>query len=229
MKMGKAIRRLNDEATMVTVSEVKNAAVRNLLEKLPPAIQEKYQLSVAQVNTLSHQLTNMKHGALCKTAMHCKSDSCPMKADCMFMEQKIAPVGFPCPYELAFIEMMQEHLIRELDIQDGNLIELQMLGELIQAELYAMRASHDVAENGFLTEQPVALSQTGEPIMRQEESITFQISERVQRRKERIRQQFLVTREAKAKYLKITPDTPDKRSADLMSKFKVIVDEETSD
>jgi len=226
MKMGNAIRRIRDETTMITVSEVKNDTVRRLLEKLPPAIQDKYQLSKAQVNHLALQMRNMSHGALCKSALRCKGDTCPMKEDCLFMEQKMPPIGYACPYELAFIEMMQEQLIRELDIQDGNLIELQMLGELIQAELYAMRASHDVAKHGFLVEQPVAISQTGETIMRHEESITFQISEKVQRRKERIRTQFLVTREAKAKYLKIKPETPDTHSADLVSKFRVLVDEE---
>jgi len=223
--MGNALRKIRNETTMLAVSEVKNEAVRKLLDKLPPAIRDNYQLSKDQVNQLALQMRNMSHGALCKTALRCKGESCPMKDDCLFLAQKIPPIGYACPYEMAFIELMQEQLIRELNIEPDNLIELHMLGELIQAELYAMRAAQDVAKNGFLVEQPVALSQTGETIMRHEESITFQISEKIQRRKERIRSQFLVTREAKAKYLKIKPDTPDTHSADLVDKFKVIVEE----
>lgn len=226
MKVNNAIRALRDENTKLPIKDIKNVAVRNLLDKLPPEIKDKYQLTKAQVKKLEIQLRSMRHGALSKSVLICKGDECPMKHDCILHEQNMAPVGNPCPYELVFIEMMQEQLVQELKIGENNTMELLQLADFIMAELMDMRAMNEIAKSGIVTDQPAAVDpRTGETIYRQEESPAFKISEALKRRKDRIRQQFLATRESQAKYLNKKPDTPDSASADLLEKFEVVIDE----
>lgn len=221
--INRAIQTIEDNSDLVPVSNVEDPELQALFAFMPPELKENYTLTKAQLTKLRQQGQQLKHGILTKSAMMCHGPRCPMAEGCVFLEANQAPVGHPCPYEMRFMEVMTNSIINELEIDPNNAIEMCMLADLVQAELMDIRATNEISKYGFIEEQPVAINQAGETIMRKELSVAFNAQDTLKNRKMRLRDKFLATRESKAKHATKAAMNPSKFAATLINKLEQAV------
>jgi hypothetical protein len=132
--------------------------------------------------------------------MECKGKDCRFARKCPLFQEDIHPMGMPCPIEKMIIEYLILSYGRDLNVDTQNFVEMSMLADMVEAELYDRRTSGDISIGDFFDHQAVGIDPKGNPIMRKEESVSSLIKAKLKQRKDSIRAQFLATREAKAKY-----------------------------
>lgn len=153
--------------------------------------------------------------------MICKGDRCPQKESCELYKKGIPPVGKKCPYEIILIQSFKDALVESLGINQDDFTEMSQLRAMIDQEIQYIRKSNYLAEEGFIMENVVGISDAGEPITKKELSLAVELEDRIHKRLKDYRSQLLATREARQKVLQGDINSA-KSVASILAKIKEV-------
>jgi hypothetical protein len=193
------------------------AAFKNLQfgEFLPATYTDKQKEAVIEATKPSRTKTSMYSSI----PMHCRGEKCSFADTCPLQKQKIAPVGSPCPIEMAMVVQFTGDYMDQMKIDEDNLVEISLIRNLVDYEVQYLRASKFLAKESFIQENVVGIDQNGEVILKKELHLAVELQEKLLKRQRDLLKQLMATREAKAKVGLGAADTA-QAMANLMSEFK---------
>ena len=188
--------------------EGEKAAFFTELEKMRPDLvyQETW---TSQQKDEAAQLVEPNHGKLGMLSlipMMCEGIACPY-ARVMPLIHSGGPTNKPCPVELAAVREFFMDYVRELDVDVERMVEVSIVRDLVDQEIQLMRKSIRMGQEDFIQENVAGLDSEGNVVLKKELHQAVDYEDRILRRKERLRNQILATREAKAKVGQTTKDS----------------------
>ncbi len=125
--------------------------------------------------------------------------NCPYAAVCPLQQTGDAPVGYACPIEGAIVIEFVNNYTREFGVDENNLVEMSSVRDLVDLEIQYMRSKKILAQEHFIQENPVGVDADGDIVLRKELHQAVEYDDKILRRKEKILNAFLATREARNK------------------------------
>jgi hypothetical protein len=143
----------------------------------------------------------LKQGSLHAIPRKCCTNTCPnSERYCPVLKAGLSPEGYRCPVESALIEQLFWGYVDELGIDQGSIVELGLVRDLVDQDIQQIRKSELLADEGFIQENMVGMTQDGSPVFRRDLAPTVDYEDRILRRKKEIRTALLATRADRAKY-----------------------------
>jgi hypothetical protein len=195
---------------------IRPGSSKKIKEYLPSSVK----LPDADLKEVIHDLEALQTGAISRLPLRCTGPECRYAKDCPLQKKNVAPIGEACPIEQLLINTWVTEFISTLNIDSEDSIELSMLYDLVEAELLDMRTSQDLAIKDYIEEQAVGVDSQGRIVYRKEKAIALEVKEIAKKMKSNIRQQFLATREMKAKYRKEDDVDPSTFASTLVQEFE---------
>ena len=151
--------------------------------------------------------------------MVCQAEHCPYAVMCPLLKAGNAPKGYSCPIEMAIVSTFGSDYMQELGVDPGNLVEVSMIRDLVDFEIQYMRATKILAQEHFITENPVGTDVDGNVVLRKELHQAIEYEDKILRRKEKVLNALLATRESRTKAGQGSLD-PSQQVANLMDSVK---------
>jgi len=129
--------------------------------------------------------------------MTCNS-TCPYSSVCILRANDMDPIGLPCPVEKKMALELEYDIVKSLEIQKDDPIEMELLWDLIDTKLLDMRSS-GALKNGDLV-QRVEMLIAGQMVGKDEVSPLVLIKMDLKKIKHSIMDAFIGTRRSKKKY-----------------------------
>jgi hypothetical protein len=134
--------------------------------------------------------------------------NCPVAKTCPLLQKNLAPIGRPCPIEMAMVRQFFIDYVEELGVDTDRMVEVSMIRSLVDQEIQYLRTSKILSLDHFIQENVIGVNpETGEPIMKKELHMAVELQDKIHKRMERLRSQLLATRESRAKAGQIMLDT----------------------
>lgn len=143
--------------------------------------------------------SRVKHTMFSAIPMNCEGPLCEYASTCPLMQKNIAPMGKPCPIEMSIIFTLGQELCREWGVDQDNMSEMGMVRDYVDQEVQQLRKTKILAKEHFIQENVAGIDADGNVITKKELHMAIPYEDAIHRRKERIRNAFLATREARAK------------------------------
>ena len=134
-----------------------------------------------------------------------------------------------CPIELMLMDQWEEDYTDDLGIDKQSKVEVDMVRDMVEADLIDWRASHELAKGGLFDWNAIGMSEDGKPIYRKEEAVAIGIKLKFKARKDRIREDLMATRKMRAKFGLAKTMDPSKFAAALQDRYNTIKDAEVVD
>lgn len=176
---------------------------------------------VEKIKAAMKSLRTLEHGAHALTPMFCKGDSCSYKHQCPLIKAGIRDmIGSPCPIEGHLLNLWSGKYITDLKIDENNLVETNLAGELAKLDIYSMRVNNRLAYEDFISKQVVAINEEGQPQYRDELHVAAQWEDMLSRRKLRLLDALLATRRSLAEVGGGSTSDPSSQAAMAMKLVK---------
>jgi hypothetical protein len=186
------------EKQELAMLENQHPELTSLLQIYPSEMSDVLINNKEKLYKISKDLSMMAKNACVNTMIMKCTDECIYKDICELRKADIMPSGYPCPVEKKIIIDMEFDIVKSLDIDRNNPIEMEMLWDLIDAKLLDMRSS-GALKNGRLTQ--VVEQKVGQAIVTREElSPNIEAKLELKKLKHSIIDSFAATRRAKKKY-----------------------------
>lgn len=131
--------------------------------------------------------------------MRCEGSRCIMADTCPLLAINRAPVGKPCPIEMAMVVDFAEGYVKELRVDEGSMVEMGIVRELVDQEIQYIRKSKVLAKEDFIQENPVGVDADGNVILKKELHQAVEYEDRILKRKRELLKLMTATRSEKAK------------------------------
>lgn len=148
--------------------------------------------------------------------MVCRGPNCDFAKNCPLQKKNEAPVGFPCPYELAIVKNTMEDFIESLNVDTNNKIEMNLIRDMVNQEVQYHRATKLLAQESFIQENFVGVDSDGAPVARRELNVAVEYEDKIFKRRQVLFKHFMATRAEAAKYVTAAMNSAEGLSA-LMS------------
>ena len=161
-------------------------------------------LTADEARKIHYRLQGVKWGgAAAKVPLYCGGEKiCPFAQECPFVEIAKVPVGRKCPVEVELMAFWTSRYMKEFGVDPENHSEVGMITELVELDIYDLRASMILArpECAELTKDVfVGVDGEGKPIVNKEVHKAWELKERVKKRKQKILDSLVGTRKEKYK------------------------------
>jgi len=161
-------------------------------------------LTAEEARKVHYRLQGVKWGGTAaKVPLHCGGEKiCPFAQECPFVEISKVPVGRKCPIEVELMTFWTSRYMQEFEVDPENHSEVGMITELVELDIYDLRASMILArpECADMTKEVVvAVDVEGKPIVNKEVHKAWGLKERVKKRKQKILESLVGTRKEKYK------------------------------
>jgi len=161
-------------------------------------------LTAEEARKVHYRLQGVKWGgAAAKVPVYCGGEKiCPVAQECPFVEIAKIPVGRKCPIEVELMAFWTSRYMKEFEVDPENHSEVGMIMELVELDIYDLRASMILArpECAELTKDiVVGVDDEGKPIVNKEIHKAWELKERVKKRKQKILESLVGTRKEKYK------------------------------
>jgi len=151
--------------------------------------------------------------------MICRAEQCEFSKTCPLMEINKPPAGKICPVELYLLNKWKEEYKESLGVDWNDKVDRALTSELLELDIIGSRANSLLANEGLIMENVVGINeQTGEPVTRKEKHIALDVKEMVYKRRSKLLQEMIATREAKAKFMHDLRGDPAQYAANLRKK-----------
>lgn len=210
---------------MIPVKEIKNETISKMMEDYYPLeVLDHLEISEYQLESLRKNLRTMTKNVIKMSApMLCRGEKCPMQERCPLFRSRVAPMGHNCPIELMLMDQWEKDYMDDLQVDIQSKVELDLVRDMIEADIMDWRTSHEIATNGLFDWNTVGFNEkTGKPYYRKEEAIALGIKLKFKARKDRLREDLMATRKMKAKFGLSKQLDPSKFSSDLTARFNEI-------
>lgn len=148
-----------------------------------------------------------KSGMLTSIPMRCQGKDCVYAPTCPLLAEGLAPLTKPCPIETAIVHQFFGDYIEELNVDPNRLVEVSMVRDLVDQEVQYMRKTRVLAQEHFIQENVVGLNSQGEVVTKKELHQAVEFEDKIHRRREKLRNALLATRESRAKMGQAQLDT----------------------
>jgi len=161
-------------------------------------------VTAEEARKVHYRLQGVKWGgAAAKVPLYCAGEKiCPFSEECPFVEIAKVPVGRKCPIEVELMAFWTARYMKEFEVEPENHSEVGMITELVELDIYDLRASMILArpECAELTKDVVVgVDGEGKPIVNKEVHKAWELKERVKRRKQKILESLVGTRKERYK------------------------------
>lgn len=172
--------------------------IKGLLQIYPPEMYSSLISNKEKLDKIAKSMNCMTRDVVVSTIIMKCSSSCIYKDICILFKNELAPSGYPCPVEKKVIMDMEFDIVKSLDIDRNDPIEMEMLWDLIDTKILDMRSSGALSD-GRLTQ--IVEQKVGQAIVSREEmSPNVEIKLELKKLKHSIIDSFAATRRAKKKY-----------------------------
>ena len=128
-------------------------------------------------------MLSTKHGLYASVPIVCKAEQCPYRSSCKLLEYDLAPIGEPCPLEVAQIEKRYLAYSDEFELEDASFTDSVIVNEIIETEIMLERCKRLISEEMLpIQEVPVSVTEEGEVISAPQVSKTIELNERLSRK-----------------------------------------------
>lgn len=216
---------------LISVNNIAHKAVLQLFKDYyAPQILEHMQIDPSRITLLASSLRSLsKNNLKVCGPLTCLGPKCYANARCPIQSAGVAPIGHPCCIELMLIDQWEDEYLNDLNVDKQSKIELDMIRDMIEADLIDWRASHELANSGLFDWNAIGMTDAGKPIYRKEEAVAIGIKLKFKARKDKLREDLMATRKVKAKFgLSKTLD-PSKMAAALNDRYRSIKDAQVED
>ena len=136
-----------------------------------------------------------KTGMYARIPLVCKADGCPYSNSCALLGYNLAPLGEPCPMEVAQIEARYAGYDQDFDLDKASFTDKNLVTELIHYDIMLERCKALITEEGTLIQDVVAgIGENGEEFYRPEVSKNWEAYERISKKRDNIYNLMLATR-----------------------------------
>lgn len=219
---------MSDEIDRVADSENGKVAFFREFEKLRPDLMYSEGWSESERDEAVEYLrpARVKTGMLSTIPMFCRGEECAFAQSCPLLKKGLAPVGkSSCPIEMAYVQQFFYDYIRELEVDVDRMAELSIVRDLVDQEIQHIRKTWLLSQEHFIQENVVGIDQDGKVITKKELHQAVEYEDRILKRKEKLRNALLATRESKAKVGQNAADSAQILSS-IMDEFRQVELEE---
>ncbi len=132
--------------------------------------------------------------------LHCKGPDCLYAPIAPALHEHRPDKSKACPVESAAVQEFFWGYVEELSVDISRMVEVSMVRDLVDQEIQQLRKTIVLAEDHFMQENVVGLDPQGNVITSKELHRAIDYEERLLKRKEKIRNALLATRESKVKH-----------------------------
>lgn len=150
--------------------------------------------------------TKVKTGLLSSIPMRCYGEECAFAPSCPLLKENLHPEGDPCPIEAAAVHQFFSDYVEELEVDVTRMVEVSMVRDLVDQEIQQMRKTWLLSQEHFIQENVAGVDSEGNVVTKSELHQAIDYEERILKRKEKLRNALLATRESKAKAHQGTQD-----------------------
>jgi hypothetical protein len=190
--------RTGSESQELAILGKDNPELINLIQIYPPEMHCLLLNNKEKLNRLSKLLNGVSKNACINTMIMKCTQQCIYKDICILAKEGLAPTDYPCPIEKKLIMDLEFDIVKSLEIDQNNPIEMEMLWDLIDTKLLDMRGSASL-KDGKLT-QTIEQKIGPATFTREEISPTIEAKLELKKLKHSIIDSFVATRRAKKKY-----------------------------
>ena len=146
-------------------------------------------------------MLSTKTGLYSRITIICKGHDCPYGETCGLLEYGLETVGERCVLETTMIEQKLANYTQEFGLDESSYTDWTLVKELINADIMIERCMSIISNEGTAIEEIFIGSNesTGESFFRKDISKVQDLYERNLKIKERILDQMMATRKAKAR------------------------------
>jgi len=130
--------------------------------------------------------------------MKCHSEDCPYKLSCPLLKAGLAPEGYSCPIEKKLNSELEYELVKSLNIDTQDIVEMELLYDFIDAKILDMRTSGMLANTSLV--QEITKEGRGGAIISKEVAPEFTIKMDLKNLKSKLLNEFMATRLSKKRY-----------------------------
>lgn len=216
--------RIRKENNMIPFADVTSGMIKKLLKDYySEDALEHMTIPEANIPLLMKSLRTLNKNVMKFSApLVCLGPKCSSSGRCPLLKAGVAPLTHACPLELMLIDQWEKEYVDDLGIDMQSKVELDMVRDLIEADLIDWRTSGDLAANGLYDWNTIGVTDNGKPIVRKEEAVSLSIKLKIKTRKDKIREELLATRKIKAKFGINKIVDPSSYSSDLSQRYKEI-------
>jgi len=195
--------------------------IRRLLEVYPDLDPDQIRLTKDQLTQIIRSASDSAFRMAKSVSLVCDGNECPYRNMCLYYKVGIAPVGEPCMEEVVLIQQTLPQLIRDFQIDLEDSVEHDMVQEYMDAVVTEHRSRKDIALTGQVVESVTTVDPTtGQPYYEKKENPVLAVKERALKRKDRIRKDFIKTREQRARYQVGNPEDESSLAADIRTRME---------
>lgn len=143
--------------------------------------------------------SKVKSGMLSAIPMRCRGSDCTFAPSCPLEKKGLAPVGELCPIELSATRQFFLDYVDELGVDVDRMVEVSLVRDLVDQEIQQMRKTWLLSQEHFIQENVVGIDDHGKVIVQKNLHQAVDYEDRILKRKEKLRNALLATRESKAK------------------------------
>lgn len=171
-----------------------------------------------QIRRAALSVRNLEHGYHAMIPMYCKGAQCPMAKSCALLQNGFTyMLSQPCPLESHLMATWAGKLCRDLQVNVGNSVEMNLVSELAKLSVYRMRISNRLAYEDFIKQQIVAVDDDGVPQYRDELHPAIAWEETLSRRELKLLDALLATRRSIAEVGAGSTTDPSTNAANMLS------------
>ena len=143
-------------------------------------------------------MLSTKTGMYARIPLMCKGDGCPYAETCKLVQFNLAPLGEPCPVEVAQIEARLAGYEKDFDFDACSFTDKVLISDLINHDIMLERCKALLTKEGTLVQDVFAgVSEDGEVYYRPEVSKNWEAFERIQKKRNEIYDLMMATRKNK--------------------------------
>lgn len=143
-------------------------------------------------------MLSTKHGLYASVPIVCKTDNCPYKSSCKLLDYGLAPVGEPCPIEVAQIEKRYIGYSDDFDLEGASFTDNVIVNEIIETDVMLERCKKLISAEAMpIQDTVVNVTEDGEVITQPQVSKTIELNERLSRKRANLLSLMKATRKDK--------------------------------
>ena len=205
--------------------EIDDDGIHELMKYCDDDYISNFELTNTEILKLKKQLAKTVLDDNVSVPMICEGDACIFDKSCPLVAVNKPPIGKKCAVEMMMLHKWRDEYVKSLQIDWNDKVDRKLACELLELDIMGARANEVLGDDGFIMENVVGMNeQTGAPITRKEKHIALDVKDMVYKRRSKVLQELIATREAKAKFMQDLRGDPSVYAAQLRKKAEELRD-----
>lgn len=140
-------------------------------------------------------MLSTKNGLHARVPLICKSEACPYAEQCVLLPNDLAPLGEPCPVELAQIDVRANGYMQDIDYDSASFTDKILLSEIVQLDILLERCRALMSKEGTpVIEMAIGIDNDGNEIDQPAVSKAWEAYEKISKKRDQTYQLLMMTR-----------------------------------